>query len=406
LGTGDSIIKAAGTYPCQTTGSGVRTIKEKEKETSRSSFLTLGVGARGGNAKEKEKEKVRPFLNMYRALLTLFEQDAELSIEPIPTIGYHAPNVFSLVERFTFRPYPSEFGLPAPLPIYLLQFSTGRASSCEMLAARTTRGSGICQCANMICGIWERYPREFAKCRRCRKARYCGKECQSKAWSDGHRFWCSVKEAAAPSGSVVEQGSNDDAVSIATARPTITTTTARPTITTARTRLDGATAARIAGLPALPNRHEIRAAEMPGDGPLPPGTVAFATPTTGTHTVIVRMRPDGTILTRHPNENPNSNPQLRLAIPTAATATAPIPIPTDTIVIGTLPNQNTDMSFSPPNIPSNDIFSRDVDPDSFVRPIPRRRPAQVPSASTGRMRHQVQNGRAAHQPMDEDVEMA
>jgi hypothetical protein len=46
----------------------------------------------------------------------------------------------------------------------------------------------------VICGKWESYPREFAKCRRCRKAKYCGKECQSTAWSEGHRFWCSAKD--------------------------------------------------------------------------------------------------------------------------------------------------------------------------------------------------------------------
>ena len=46
----------------------------------------------------------------------------------------------------------------------------------------------------VLCGRWERFPREFAKCRRCRKAKYCGKECQSTAWSEGHRFWCSAKE--------------------------------------------------------------------------------------------------------------------------------------------------------------------------------------------------------------------
>lgn len=46
----------------------------------------------------------------------------------------------------------------------------------------------------VLCGRWESFPREFAKCRRCRKAKYCGKECQSLAWSEGHRFWCSAKE--------------------------------------------------------------------------------------------------------------------------------------------------------------------------------------------------------------------
>lgn len=47
----------------------------------------------------------------------------------------------------------------------------------------------------VLCGRWEQYPREFAKCRRCRKAKYCGKECQSTAWSEGHRFWCSARDA-------------------------------------------------------------------------------------------------------------------------------------------------------------------------------------------------------------------
>ena len=35
---------------------------------------------------------------------------------------------------------------------------------------------------------------EFAKCRRRRKAKYCGKDCQSTAWSEGHRFWGSAKD--------------------------------------------------------------------------------------------------------------------------------------------------------------------------------------------------------------------
>jgi hypothetical protein len=51
-----------------------------------------------------------------------------------------------------------------------------------------------CKRWTVLCGKWETSPREFAKCRRCRKAKYCGKECQSTAWSEGHRFWCSAKE--------------------------------------------------------------------------------------------------------------------------------------------------------------------------------------------------------------------
>lgn len=105
------------------------------------------------------------------------------SSTPPPVVVQHAPNVFSLVERFTFRPSPSEMHLPR-LP-QEIQYWAGviMRNACRK---DETRG-GIRQCANMVCGKWESFPREFAKCRRCRKAKYCGKECQSKAWADGHR---------------------------------------------------------------------------------------------------------------------------------------------------------------------------------------------------------------------------
>ncbi|KAI8577318.1 hypothetical protein K450DRAFT_252579 [Umbelopsis ramanniana AG] len=90
----------------------------------------------------------------------------------------HAPcNVFSLVEKFTHRLHP-----PA------IQYWAGviMRNACRKDESR----GGVRQCAFMQCGRWERYPREFAKCRRCRKAKYCSKQCQSKAWSEGHRWWC------------------------------------------------------------------------------------------------------------------------------------------------------------------------------------------------------------------------
>ncbi|KAF8193400.1 hypothetical protein BJ912DRAFT_1041109 [Pholiota molesta] len=104
-------------------------------------------------------------------------------------------NVFSLVERFTFKPSSSEGGGEAVGPPRLppeIQYWAGviMRNACRKDDSR----GGIRQCANMMCGKWETYPREFAKCRRCRKAKYCGKECQSTAWSEGHRFWCSAKD--------------------------------------------------------------------------------------------------------------------------------------------------------------------------------------------------------------------
>jgi MYND finger len=99
-------------------------------------------------------------------------------------------NIFSLVERFTFRPSPSEPQLPR-LPNEI-QYWAGviMRNACRKDESR----GGIRQCANMTCGKWEKTPREFAKCRRCRKAKYCGKECQSRAWAEGHRFWCSARD--------------------------------------------------------------------------------------------------------------------------------------------------------------------------------------------------------------------
>ncbi|KAH7884857.1 hypothetical protein F5I97DRAFT_1812282 [Phlebopus sp. FC_14] len=103
-------------------------------------------------------------------------------------------NVFSLVERFTFRPSSSESDLPNPPPQLPPEIQYWAGVIMRNACRKDDSRGGIRQCANMLCGKWESYPREFAKCRRCRKAKYCGKECQSTAWSEGHRFWCSAKD--------------------------------------------------------------------------------------------------------------------------------------------------------------------------------------------------------------------
>ena len=105
-------------------------------------------------------------------------------------------SVFSLAERFTHRPSRSS-GTPSlmcslyPRLAQDIQYWAGvvMRNACRKDEFR----GGIRQCANMLCGKWESYPREFAKCRRCRKAKYCSKQCQSKGWQMGHRFWCSAR---------------------------------------------------------------------------------------------------------------------------------------------------------------------------------------------------------------------
>ncbi|KAI9313896.1 hypothetical protein BX666DRAFT_1836451, partial [Dichotomocladium elegans] len=95
----------------------------------------------------------------------------------------YSHNVFSVVEKFTHRLHPSTV-------IYWAGVIMRNA--CRKDEAR----GGIRQCAYMHCGKWERFPREFAKCRRCRKAKYCSKQCQSKAWGEGHRWWCVERQHA------------------------------------------------------------------------------------------------------------------------------------------------------------------------------------------------------------------
>lgn len=66
----------------------------------------------------------------------------------------HAPcNVFSLVEKFTHRLHPAS-----------IQYWAGviMRNACR----KDENRGGVRQCAFMQCGRWERYPREFAKCRR------------------------------------------------------------------------------------------------------------------------------------------------------------------------------------------------------------------------------------------------
>lgn len=106
---------------------------------------------------------------------------------PLPVIPpmSQSLNVFSLVERFTFKPSvtdPTLFKIPEEI-----QYWAGviMRNACR----KDDANGGIRQCAHMRCGKWEASAREFAKCRRCRKAKYCSKECQSKAWAEGHRFW-------------------------------------------------------------------------------------------------------------------------------------------------------------------------------------------------------------------------
>lgn len=85
-------------------------------------------------------------------------------------------NIFPLVEKFTVRHHTKDMQYWACVVMRNL---------CRKDDAR----GGIRQCAYYKCGKWEEYQRQFAKCRRCRRTKYCSKDCQKNAWVF-HRHWC------------------------------------------------------------------------------------------------------------------------------------------------------------------------------------------------------------------------
>ncbi|KAF1815464.1 hypothetical protein P152DRAFT_390917 [Eremomyces bilateralis CBS 781.70] len=85
-------------------------------------------------------------------------------------------NIFPVVEKFTVKHHGQE-----------MQYWAGVVM--RNLCRKDDSRGGIRQCAYYQCGRWEEYARQFAKCRRCRRTKYCSKECQKSAWVY-HRHWC------------------------------------------------------------------------------------------------------------------------------------------------------------------------------------------------------------------------
>ena len=85
-------------------------------------------------------------------------------------------NIFPLVEKFTVRHHTKDMQYWACVVM-------------RNLCRKDESRGGIRQCAYYKCGKWEEFQRQFAKCRRCRRTKYCSKDCQKAAWVY-HRHWC------------------------------------------------------------------------------------------------------------------------------------------------------------------------------------------------------------------------
>lgn len=71
-------------------------------------------------------------------------------------------NIFPLVEKFTVPHHPKDMSYWACVVM-------------RNLCRKDDAKGGIRQCANYQCGKWEEFTRQFAKCRRCRRTKYCSK---------------------------------------------------------------------------------------------------------------------------------------------------------------------------------------------------------------------------------------
>jgi hypothetical protein len=130
------------------------------------------------------------------------ELDDEWDNEFVKKPGETPYNIFPLIEKFTAKPSSSRHSTSASPQQGDMQYWAGVVM--RNLCRKDDSRGGIRQCAYWQCGKWEEYTRQFAKCRRCRRTKYCSKECQKGAWGS-HRFWCVAAEESRDG----EPGSSD-----------------------------------------------------------------------------------------------------------------------------------------------------------------------------------------------------
>jgi hypothetical protein len=121
------------------------------------------------------------------------ELEDEWDNEFVKKPGEKPYNIFPLIEKFTAtKPSSSRHSHNSNTQQQGdMQYWAGVVM--RNLCRKDENRGGIRQCAYWQCGKWEEFTRQFAKCRRCRRTKYCSKECQKGAWGS-HRFWCVAAE--------------------------------------------------------------------------------------------------------------------------------------------------------------------------------------------------------------------
>lgn len=109
-------------------------------------------------------------------------------------------NIFPLIEKFTSKNSTSSRHAQSAASPQQGDMQYWAGVVMRNLCRKDDSRGGIRQCAYWQCGKWEEYTRQFAKCRRCRRTKYCSKECQKGAWGS-HRFWCVAADQDGEAGS-------------------------------------------------------------------------------------------------------------------------------------------------------------------------------------------------------------
>lgn len=123
------------------------------------------------------KQERKDYLSKWNYKTYFYQKNVnELDIDQSISEKLHL-NIFPMVEKFT----------PKTSNTSDMCYWSGviMRNSCRKDEAR----GGVRQCANFKCGKWEDSPRQFAKCRRCKRTKYCSKQCQLQAWGF-HKYWC------------------------------------------------------------------------------------------------------------------------------------------------------------------------------------------------------------------------
>lgn len=126
---------------------------------------------------QERKEKYKRKWNYDECWDELEKNMAESQLIDKDFQQYLTLNIFPLVERFTVKDWFTE-----DICYWAAVVVRNANRKDETMGGRR-------QCANFSCGKWEDHPKQFSKCRRCKRAKYCTKECQTKAWVF-HKHWC------------------------------------------------------------------------------------------------------------------------------------------------------------------------------------------------------------------------